>query len=118
MSRNNLKRKKKIEILIIGGCSKIARETFKLNNEFEVTGFSRYSKTKKIPEYKLIKYKNIQSIKKYLLKKKDSRIVILFMEAFTNSKILLNKSSKELLGDLKYNLLNFHDKKKLELPQR
>ena len=28
------------------------------------------TQTKKIPEYKLIKYKNIQSIKKYLLKKK------------------------------------------------
>ena len=46
MSRNNLKTKQKIEILIIGGCSKIARETFKLNNEFEVTGFSRYSNKK------------------------------------------------------------------------
>lgn len=117
MSRNNLKSKQKIEILIIGGCSKIARETFKLNNEFEVTGFSRFSKTKKIPEYKLIKYKNIQTIKKYLLKKKDSRIVILFMEAFTDSKILLNKSYKELLGDLKSNFLNFHDIIKLVLPQ-
>ena len=36
----------KIQILIIGGGSKIARETFKLQNQYDIVGFSRFSKTK------------------------------------------------------------------------
>ena len=67
MSKNN--HQPKIEILIIGGSSKIARETFKLNHEYEVTGFSKFSKVKEIKEYKLLKYKNISLIKNYIDKK-------------------------------------------------
>ena len=44
--------KKKIQIIIIGGGSKIARETFKLKNEYEIIGFSRYSKINEIKEFK------------------------------------------------------------------
>ena len=42
MSKNNMQ--SKIQILIIGGASKIAREVFKLNHEYEVIGFSKFSK--------------------------------------------------------------------------
>lgn len=119
MSRSNFPSKQKIQILIIGGGSKIARETFALTEEFEITGFSRFSKIKeieKIKEYKVVKYKNISSFKNHLDKKKNNKIVLLFMEASSNSKIILNKSSKELLDDMRSNFLNFHDIIKLVLP--
>ena len=48
----------KIQILIIGGGSKIARETFKLQNQYDIVGFSRFSKTKKITEFKVKKFRN------------------------------------------------------------
>ena len=73
MSRSNFPSKQKIQILIIGGGSKIARETFALTEEFEITGFSRFSKIKeieKIKEYRVVKYKNIRSFKNHLDKKK------------------------------------------------
>ena len=38
------------------------------------------------------------------------------MEATSNSKIILNKNSKELLNEMKSNFLNFHDITKLVLP--
>ena len=119
MSRSNFPSKQKIQILIIGGGSKIARETFALTEEFEITGFSRFSKIKeieKIKEYRVVKYKNIRSFKNHLDKKKNNKIVLLFMEASSNSKIILNKSSKELLDDMRSNFLNFHDIIKLVLP--
>ena len=99
MSRSNFPSKQKIQILIIGGGSKIARETFALTEE-----------------YRVVKYKNIRSFKNHLDKKKNNKIVLLFMEASSNSKIILNKSSKELLDDMRSNFLNFHDIIKLVLP--
>jgi len=108
--------KEKIQILIIGGNSKIARETFKLKNEFDVVGFSRYSKTKNIKEFEIKKFKNINTIKNYLKKKNNKYLVLLFMEAFSDSKIIINKSSSELLNEIKSNFLNFHDIVKLVLP--
>lgn len=107
--------KEKIQILIIGGNSKIARETFKLKNEYDVVGFSRHSKTKNIKEFEIKKFKNINTIKNYL-KKKNKYLVLLFMEAFSDSKIIINKSSRELLNEIKSNFLNFHDIVKLVLP--
>ena len=46
MSKNNLQ--SKTEILIIGGASKIARQAFNKNNEYNVVGFSKFSKVNKI----------------------------------------------------------------------
>jgi NAD(P)-dependent dehydrogenase (short-subunit alcohol dehydrogenase family) len=109
--------KKKIKIIIIGGGSKIARETFNLKNEYEIIGFSRYSNINKIKEYKVKKYKNAKTIKDYLKKNEDAKIALLFMEANSNSKIILNKSSKELLNEMKSNFLNFHDIVKIVLPR-
>ena len=106
----------KIKILIIGGTSKMARETFKLKNEYDIIGFSRFSKIKEIKEFKVKKYKNISSIKNYLNKNKNKNIVLLFMEAYCNSKIIMNKNSQELLNEIKSNFLNFHDIVKLALP--
>lgn len=105
-----------IEILIIGGGSKIARETFKFNHEFDVTGFSKFSKLKKTKEYKLIKYKNISSIKNYIEKIKDKKIVLILTQATSNSTMIINKTSKELLNDMKSNFLDFHDIIKMALP--
>jgi len=108
--------KKKIQIILIGTGSKIARETFKLKNEYDIVGFSRFSKNKEIKEYKVKKYKNIHSIKNHLKKEKNRKIVLLFMEASSKSKIILNKNSRELLNEMKSNFLNFHDIVKLALP--
>ena len=108
--------KKKIQIIIIGGGSKIARETFKLKNEYEIIGFSRYSKINEIKEFKVKKYKSVTTIKNHLKKEKDTKTALLFMEATSNSKIILNKNSKELLNEMKSNFLNFHDITKLVLP--
>jgi 3-oxoacyl-[acyl-carrier protein] reductase len=108
--------KKKIQILIIGGGSKIARETFKLKNEYDILGFSRFSKIKETKEFKLKKYKNISSIKSHLKKEKNRNFVLLFMEASSDSKIIINKSTRELLKDMKSNFLNFHDIVKTVLP--
>ena len=105
-----------IEILIIGGGSKIARETFKFNHEFDVTGFSKFSKLTKTKEYKLIKYKNISSIKKYIEKIKDKKIVLILAQATSNSSMIMNKTSKELSNDIKSNFLDFHDIIKMALP--
>lgn len=105
-----------IQILIIGGSSKIAREAFKFNKEYDVVGFSKFSKTIKIKEFKFIKYKNISSIKKYIDKQKNKKFVLLFMQAASNSNIILNKTSKELLNDIYSNFLNFHEIVKLVLP--
>lgn len=105
-----------IKILIIGGGSKIARETFKLNNEYDVIGFSKYSNVKKIKEYKLIKYKNVSSIKKYIKKINNNKIVLVFTQAISNSNLIINKTSKELLNDINSNFLNFHDIVKYTLP--
>jgi len=107
---------KKIQILIIGGGSKIARETFKLKNEYDILGFSRFSKTKKIKEFKVKKFKNINTIKHHLKNEKKRKFVLLFMEASSVSKIIVNKSSKELLNEMKSNFLNFHNIVKLVLP--
>ncbi len=114
MSKNNFQSKTKI--LIIGGASKIARETFKLNHEYEVIGFSKFSKVKKIKEFKLVKYKNILSIKKYIDKIKDNKIVLILMQATSSSNIIINKTSRELLNDINSNFLNFHEIIKLALP--
>ena len=114
MSKNNLQ--SKTQIIIIGGASKIARETFKLNHEYQVTGFSKFSKVKEIKEYKLFKYKNISSIKNYINKTKDKKIVLILMQATSNSNIIINKKSKELLNDIKSNFLNFHEIIRLVLP--
>lgn len=114
MSKNNFQ--SKIKILIIGGGSKIARETFKLNHEYEVIGFSKFSKVKKIKEYKLVKYKNISLIKKHIDKMKDNKIVLILMQATSNSNIIINKTSRELLSDINSNFLNFHEIIKLALP--
>ena len=114
MSKNN--HQPKIEILIIGGSSKIARETFKLNHEYEVTGFSKFSKVKEIKEYKLLKYKNISLIKNYIDKIKDKKIVLILMQAASSSNIIINKTSRELLDDINSNFLNFHEIIKLVMP--
>ena len=114
MSKNNMQ--SKIQILIIGGASKIAREVFKLNHEYEVIGFSKFSKVKELKEYKLLKYKNISSIKKYVNEINNKKIVLMLMQANSNSNIILNKTSKELLDDINSNFLNFHEIVKLVLP--
>tara|TARA_X000000950_G_scaffold214902_1_gene258604 strand:- start:6114 stop:6809 length:696 start_codon:yes stop_codon:yes gene_type:complete len=114
MSKNNLQ--SKTQILIIGGGSKIAREAFKLNEEYEVTGFSKFSKVKKIKEYKLLKFKNISLIKNHMDKIKNKKIVLILMQATSSSNIIINKTSKELLNDMNSNFLNFHDIIKLALP--
>ena len=114
MPVNNLQTK--IKILIIGGAAKIARETFKSNDVYEVIGFSKFSKRKKIKEYTLVKYKNISVIKKYINKIKDEKIVLILMQANSSSNIIINKSSRELLNDIKSNFLNFHEIVKLVLP--
>ena len=102
MSKNNLQ--SKTQIIIIGGASKIARETFKLNHEYQVTGFSKFSKVKEIKEYN------------YINKTKDKKIVLILMQATSNSNIIINKKSKELLNDIKSNFLNFHEIIRLVLP--
>ncbi len=114
MSTHNSK--SKTQILIIGGASKIAREAFKLDHEYEVTGFSKYSKIKKIKEYKLIKYNNISLIKNHIEKIKNDKIVLMLMQAASNSNIIINKTSKDLLDDINSNFLNFHEIIKLVLP--
>ena len=114
MLKNNLQTK--TQILIIGGASKIAREVFKLNHEYDVVGFSKFSKVKKIKEYKLVKYKNISLIKKHITKIKNKKIVLIIMQASSNSNIIINKSSKELLNDMNSNFLNFHEIIKFVLP--
>ena len=106
----------KVQILIIGGGSKIAREIFSLTNEYDVVGFSRYSKAKDIKEYTVKKFKGVKSIKKFLDNKKNKKIVLLFMEAESNSKIILNKKSSEILKEMKSNFINFHDIVKITLP--
>ena len=45
MLKKNLQ--SKTGILIIGGASKIARQAFKDNKEYDVVGFSKFSKVKK-----------------------------------------------------------------------
>tara|TARA_Y100000389_G_C17436148_1_gene505665 strand:- start:232 stop:927 length:696 start_codon:yes stop_codon:yes gene_type:complete len=114
MSKSNCQ--SKTQILIIGGSSKIAREMFKSNREFEIIGFSKYSKVKKIKEYKLVKYKSISLIKNYIDKIKNKKIVLILMQASSKSNILINKTSRELLDDMNSNFLNFHDVVKLVLP--
>ena len=114
MSKSNCQ--SKTQILIIGGSSKIAREMFKSNKEFEIIGFSKYSKVKKIKEYKLVKYKSISLIKNYINKIKNKKIVLILMQASSKSNILINKTSRELLDDMNSNFLNFHDVVKLVLP--
>ena len=114
MLKNNLQTK--TQILIIGGASKIAREVFKLNHEYDVVGFSKFSKVKKIKEYKLVKYKNISLVKKHVTKIKNKKIVLIIMQASSNSNIIINKSSKELLNDMNSNFLNFHEIIKFVLP--
>jgi NAD(P)-dependent dehydrogenase (short-subunit alcohol dehydrogenase family) len=114
MLKNNLQ--SKTQVLIIGGASKIAQEAFKLNNEYDVVGFSKFSKVKKIKEYKLIKYKNISSIKKHFDQIKNKKIVLILMQAASSSNIIINKSSRELLNDINSNFLNFHEIIKFVLP--
>ena len=114
MSKNSFQ--SKTQILIIGGASKIARETFKFNKEYDVIGFSKFSKTKKIKEYKLFKYKNKSLIKKHINKIKDKKIVLIIMQAASSSNIIINKTSRELLNDMNSNFLNFHEIIKLVLP--
>ena len=46
MLKNNLQ--SKTQILIIGGESKIAQEDFKLNNEYDIVGFSKVLYIKKV----------------------------------------------------------------------
>ena len=55
MSKNNSQ--SKTQILIIGGASKIAREVFKSNLVYDVTGFSKFSKLKEIKSTSLLNIK-------------------------------------------------------------
>ncbi len=107
---------KKIQIILIGAGSKIASEVFKLENEYDVIGFSRFSKKKSIKDYKILNYKNLNSIRKYASKQKNKNFVLIFMEANSKSQIIINKSSKELFEEMKSNFLNFHDIIKIMLP--
>ncbi len=111
---NDSSQNQNTQIIVIGGGSMIARKTLKSNREFDLIGFSRYSKIKEIKEYKIERYKNFNSLKKYL--NQNKRTVLLFMEAFSNSKIIINKSSQDLLKDIKSNFLNFHEIVKGSLP--
>ncbi len=114
MLKKNLQ--SKTGILIIGGASKIARQAFKDNKEYDVVGFSKFSKVKKIKEYKLIKYKNISSIKKHINQNKNKKIVLILMQASSSSNIIINKTSKQLLHDMNSNFINFHEIIKSILP--
>jgi 3-oxoacyl-[acyl-carrier protein] reductase len=51
-----------------------------------------------------------------MLEEKNRNFVLLFMEASSDSKIIINKSTRELLKDMKSNFLNFHDIVKTVLP--
>ena len=114
MSNNKSPNNQKIQIIVIGGGSMIARKSLKLNYEYEIIGFSRYSKIKDIEEYKVEKYKNFNKLKKYF--KKNKKTVLVFMEASSNSRIIINKKPQDLLKDIKSNFLNFHDIVKESLP--
>lgn len=108
--------KEKKNIIIIGAGSKISREIFKNKNQFNIVGFSRFSKAKDVKEYKVENFKGTKSIKKFLDKKKYKKIILIFMEAESNSKIIINKNSSEILREMKSNFINFHDIVKIALP--
>ena len=57
-----------VTIFIFGAGSRIARETFKKFKNYNIVGFSKYSKISEINEYKVLRFK-ISILSKKPLKK-------------------------------------------------
>ncbi len=106
----------KTTVLIFGAGSTIARKTFMNLKNYNVIGFSKYSKLSNIKEYPVIRYKNINSVKKVINKIKPKKIVLVFMETLSISNLVINKSEKELLKEIKVSLINPHNIIKKILP--
>ena len=107
---------KNTTILIFGAGSKVARETFKNLKSYNIIGFSRYSKISDIKEYPVLRYKNLNLIKKTIEKTKTKKIVLVFMETLSISNLVINKSETELLKEIKASLINPHNIVKKILP--
>ena len=71
-----------VTIFIFGAGSRIARETFKKFKDYNIVGFSKYSKISKINEYKVLRFKNINFVKKTIEKTKSNKIVLVFMRRY------------------------------------
>ena len=105
-----------VTIFIFGAGSRIARETFKKFKDYNIVGFSKYSKISEINEYKVLRFKNINFVKKTIEKTKSNKIVLVFMETLSIPNLIINKSQSELEREIKSNLLNPHNIIKKILP--
>ena len=108
--------KEKKSIIIIGASSKICRKIFKDKKQFNIIGFSRYSHKKKIKEYKVLKFDNINSYKKIIKKLDNKKIILIFAQGLSFLKLTINKTKKELLKEIETNFVNHHEIIKETLP--
>jgi len=105
-----------ITIFIFGAGSRVARKTFVKLKDYNIVGFSRYSKISEINEYKVLRFKNINFVKKTIEKTKSNKIVLVFMETLSIPNLIVNKSQYELKKEITSNLLNPHNIIKKILP--
>ena len=108
----------RVTIFIFGAGSRIARETFKKFKDYNILGFSKYSKISEINEYKVLRFKNINFVKKTIEQTNSNKIVLVFMETLSIPNLIINKSQIELEKEIKSNLLNPHNIIKKILPRR
>ena len=105
-----------VMIYIFGAGSRIARETFKTFDQYSIIGFSKHSKISEINEYKVLRFKNINFVKKTIEKTKTNKIVLVFMETLSIPNLVINKSQNEMEREIKSNLINPHNIIKKILP--
>jgi 3-oxoacyl-[acyl-carrier protein] reductase len=107
---------KDITVIIFGAGSQIARNVFGKVDANIILGFTRNTKISKIKEYKSYNYTKLNSIINNLSKKKNNKLVVVFMEALSISNLIINKKANELLKEIKVNLINPHILVKKILP--
>jgi len=106
----------KIKIFLFGAGSSIARKTFKYKNNYEVIGFAKYSNIKKISEYKVYKYKSLNSFRKIADKYDSDKTVLIFFNTLSISNLIINKDKKEIIKEFEDNVLYPHEIIKNILP--
>ena len=103
-------------IFIFGAGSHVSRNTFKNLKNYQILGFSRFSKISDITEYPTVRFKNIKTLEKKIDEIKPKKIVLVFMEALSISNLILNKSATEILEEIKVSIINPHSIVKMVLP--
>jgi short-subunit dehydrogenase len=104
-------------IIIFGAGSSIARNTFKNIKDYNIIGFTRFSKLSAIKEYKVHRYNKFKSLNRIISNIKSNKIILIFMETLSISNLIINKNKNELMKEINANIISPHNIIKSILPK-